>query len=64
MDTVSIIGDDYFDEYFDEYKNLGGKKSKKEYRENLGVFLKKLMIFLLRVILNSTIQDKKLLKPL
>jgi len=29
---------DMMDEYFDEYKNLGGKKNKKEYSENLEIF--------------------------
>ena len=63
MDTVSIIGDDYFDEYFDEYKNLGGKKAKRIQGKFRSIFEETYDI-LLRVILNSTIQDKKLLKPL
>ena len=29
---------DMMDEYFDEYKNLGGKKNKKKYHENLDIF--------------------------
>ena len=28
----------FFNHYFDEYKNLGGKKNKKEYGNNLWIF--------------------------
>ena len=34
MSSTSITVNDYFD----EYKNLGGKKNKKEYSENLDIF--------------------------
>ena len=34
MSATSITTNDYFD----EYKNLGGKKNKKEYSENLDIF--------------------------
>jgi len=34
MSATSITVNDYFD----EYKNLGGKKNKKEYSENLDIF--------------------------
>jgi len=27
-----------FDDYFEEYKRLGGKKTKKQYIKNLGIF--------------------------
>ena len=33
-----VIGNPFFNDYFDEYKNLGGKKNKKEYSENLKIF--------------------------
>ena len=33
-----VIGNPFFNDYFDEYKNLGGKKNKKEYSENLEIF--------------------------
>ena len=35
-----VIGNPFFNDYFDEYKNLGGKKNKKEYSENLDIFFK------------------------
>ena len=53
-----------FDDYFTEYKTLGGKKTKKQYMENMEIFFNETWDILFREMQYIMKQEKTLLKQL